>query len=273
MVVHRFSILEIAAWLFHAVLQKILYWVPVLKPLPELVIPDFWHYYNTLSDWAFHKDASGIPDEHLINKYWDGALQALGDYVGEWGTWAWHKARQYVREVIGTLKSGFGTFSAWLGAVELIVGTWTLSFASDLSKACGWLWLKLPSDIRDSVKSWDDIFDGIKTSTISWVNATYAAFKDWAKNAWDWVEETGALLKGWYDDVRGVVNAIIHDPVGWVRRRVNTIFPTLAPFISNCLTYWHNLHASYADTISSFFADPFWWIYERAEDWIIQNIW
>jgi hypothetical protein len=155
----------------------------------------------------------------------------------------------------------------------------------------GWL----PYQVRDGVKSFASWVDDKIDDATDWISDAIATVRSTANDAWDWVASTGDTLKSWYDtahdwldDLRQNFIARVKSALGsvwnWVVSFWNAPYATIAgwlgtpwqkvlTFAQGAFTFWHDLWANHGDDLGEFLTNPFQFVYERVEDWIIEEIW
>lgn len=288
------SFWDILGWILHALLQYILFWVPVLKPYPESEYPPYpWYTYNSWSDWFAHRDGEWRPDEHLIRQYLEmgfGELKRLT--LHEAGT-ALDSAKSWLRGLIGSVRSGYSSLGHWLDVVNRRLGDWLPGWASTVGVGLQKLNELFPTSIRYKWESWSNLFEGIKQSVRDWVWGRYESFRSWANEAINWVRGAGQSIRGWWDRSRDWLDRLRNDPYGtiahylgagwrwlagfWQRWRDEVLgllgwdWPRLKAFSQSCLTFYFNLWSQGWATLDSFVRDPRSFIMDRLEQAIMDR--
>lgn len=256
--------------------------------------PDFIDYIR--ESWAYQQYYAGDPVcDRGAGSWQRWAKDAFKKWIGEQVEWAKDQAVWVVRGFVGWVDHGFDTFQDWINAIRNRVGTWVPDWASNLAGAIQTVWGRLPSIIRDGRRTFTEWANGLIDDATDWIEGAINTAKSIASNAWDWITSAGNTLKGWYDaahswldDLRNnfvtrVRNALgnawdwlvafWNDPYGTVAGWLGSAWQKVLTFSEGAFTFWYNLWANYADDLGEFLTHPFQYLYERAEDWIIDNIW
>ncbi|MBA7568663.1 hypothetical protein ES708_10397 [subsurface metagenome] len=133
---------------------------------------------------------------------------------------------------------------------------WTTNLAAGLDS----LYWKLPPSIRGGYGSWSELWDSIKDSV-----------KKWATDSWTWITGDGSLLKGWYDNVGIFVSDFKEDPAGTIKGLLGETWRKLVTFTRDCLTFYYNLWGSYRQTLADLVADPLGYLWDRAEQFLVDK--
>lgn len=268
-----------------------------------------WNFPTSAPDWLHYLDRDGgdragfyerqIGGEtvcqyylynwrHYVSEAWDRLTQERVE-------WARNAAVNIVRTFTGWVQHGYANFAAWIEAIRNRVGTWVPYFASHLAGAIQITWGRLPTVIRDGRRTFTEWANGLIDDATDWIEGAINAAKKIANDAWNWITSTGSTLKDWWDaahawldDLRsnfttrvkgalgsvwGWLVAFWNDPYGTVAGWLGDAWRKVLTFSKGAFTFWYNLWANYADDLGEFLTNPFQFLYERAEDWIIEHVW
>ncbi len=288
------SLSTILNWLFHGLVQYILYWVPVVKPFGEDTWPpDAWWKYNSWSDWFLHRDGERRPDEHLVQRWFVMIFSELREIIVHAARVYTDSARDWLRSVVGYIRSGFSSTGAWLDYVQRQIGDYVPWWSSNLASAADWLRERFPASIRYGWQSWDSIWETIKSNVRGWARDRYDQARAWASDARSWITNTGNSIRLWRDRVAGWIDAFRNDPYGtvtrwlgeawsWLRtfrqRGRETVIAWLGPdiykillFGRDCATFYYNLWGAGYRVLGDFVADPLGFLYTRIEQMLVDR--
>ncbi|GAH26761.1 unnamed protein product [marine sediment metagenome] len=263
---------DILEWYLHGIWQNVLIWIPLLRPSPEPYYPpQFWYEYWPRAWWNYGLDSTRRPDANWVWRWLTAVKEAFRVKVQNVGDVARDAAAVIVRYWLGYVQGAYTTFQAWIMAVEGRVGWWIPGWASNLADAAQRLYNWLPSAIRYSWQTWDQIWENIKASVRAWARARYDAAVGWASASWNWVTGWGNVFISWYNAAYLWLRAFQADPVGMVIGWLGPQWARLVRFALDCLDFWYNLWGSYAAILADFLADPLGWLYDRAEDELVRR--
>lgn len=289
------SIATLLEWFFYGLIRYILLWVPLVNPFPvDRAIPNEWWFYNDFLDWLHRDDVGGGPDEQWLQAWfrmvWGEAKKLVNSEAQRYTD----AAKQWLRDRIGYIKSGWANLGSWLLFVEQRIGSFLPSFAPTVSEGLNWLRSRLPETIRNLWQSWDQLFDSIKQSVEMRIRSLYERTKEWAAYAYDWVIAAGRILDAWRQRVQGFLDALRNDPYGtvtgwlgeawqWLREFRNRgrdqvlewLGPDIGPlltFARDCVVFYYNLWSLGWQELGAFVEHPGEWLYDRAER-ILINRW
>lgn len=282
------SLWTLIDWGFYGLVRYIMVWIPFVTPFHVgKSLPSQWWKYNSYGDWLHKDDNKGGPDEHWCrawlkmvagefeSRFIDKAKDVIGDIKG------------YLLGKLGYIKSGHSSMGSWVGWLNGLVGSALPGWAYSVTWGLGWLRDRLPTAIQQGWKSWDSLFESIKTSVKNWVMAVYDAFKSKALDAWSWVVYSGGMLVSWYNAVKGWIDhfrsnpygyiagllgwgwswllAFAAAPVGFVLAWLGNDWKVLQSFAQGPLGFYYNLWSNWADLLCEFVNDPVAFIYARLE--------
>jgi len=160
-----YAFLDIIGWLWHGMLQLIRVVVPVIQPAAEPWSPPGW-FTDVWPDWLwwYYLDSDSRPTETWCHNYIYAARVQMQRWIERRSDQARDTALEWVRAFTGWVAHGYSTFQDWLEAIRERTGTWVPWWSDSLADAASVLWLKLPDAIRYAWQTWDDIWEGIKSS-------------------------------------------------------------------------------------------------------------
>jgi len=268
--VHEFGFTDILGWLFHGVYQLIRYIAPYISPDPETGSPPSWWYrFWTPGDWYWNLDGNQVPNWDWIWRWRLAAYWLLEAWIQEIGEWAWDYAVDVVRYFTGYVRHNYSTFENWCAALRSRTGTWVPWWASDLANAAQALYLWLPESIRSGWESWAQIWDTIKDDVWGWVQDRYEEARQLAYDAINWITDLGQAVRTWYDIAHNWLDDFRSDPWGHVTGWLGEPWQKLVTFCTGALTFFYNLWGTYAPDIGAFWDNPLLWLYDRAEDFVL----
>jgi len=288
------SFWDILNFIFHGILQYILFWTPVLRTLSVGYSPPWqWYRYNSFNDWYGHIDSNTRPDEHWIRQYLEMSF-------GEFKALVLREAKPYVDAAKNTLlavtgyaRAGFRNIADWSYWLERLFGYPLPWWASSVKSGLLWLRGKLPAGIREAWMTWDAIFDGIKNTVKNWATARYDQARQRAFGAYDWIVDLGDGLRQWRDRVAGWLDYVRNNPYhfiasalgatwGWLvwfaRRPLEIVtfwrgpeWPKLLTFSRQCLNFYYNLWARGWRVLGDFIDNPLGFLYSRIEQMLVDR--
>jgi len=289
-----FDFWSILDWLFYGAVRYVLLWVPfVTPPRVDRGIPSLWWYYNSWNDWDHKDDNNGGPDERWCQAWFRMALggfellvlQEAKPYVDE--------AKNWLRGIIGGIKSGFASLGDWTNWLQVAVGAavpwWTPNLAAGVDRLRGWF----PDAIYNGWLAWNDIWTSIKADVRNWARNEYDRARDFAYQARDWVSGVGDGLRLWRDKVAGWIDNFRANPYGFITgvlgsgwswllgfypRARETVIGWLGPdwvrltnFARDCSVFYYNLWSLGWRTLSDFIADPVGFVGDRLEAYLLKK--
>ena len=257
----------------------------------------FWDYiviHSVLPDWLFINPPESAPECWLWS-YGDWlwrSLRANRDARGTWtgmmlqaaskgferlANWARDNGRDWaistIRGILGNLAGAYSTFAQWLTHHDLKIGGLLPWWASNLIDGLNQLWDRIPAEIRNRVLSWSAWIDGFLSSVRTWAMARYDQFKQIASQAWSWITASGEILAGWWR----TAHAFLDDwRLNWWSRivaKLGSPWTALISFAQGSLQFWYNLWSAHGSQIGGLLSNPFQWLYDRLENWILERIW
>jgi len=259
-----------------------------------LAIWDYIVIHSALPDWLFINPPESAPECWLwsyggwlwrslranrdARGTWTGMmLQAAANGFERLANWARDNGRDravdFIRGIIGTLASGHATFSSWITFLSSKLGGYLPAWCSTAVDGLNQIWDRLPWQIRDRVLSWSAWIDGFLSSVRGWVQARYDQFRNLASQAWSWITASGEMLRNWWSGA----HAFLDDwRLNWWSRivaKLGSPWTQLVTFASGSLMFWYNLWTTYGAQIGGLLSNPFQWLYDRLENWILERIW
>ena len=288
------TIWRILDWILYGLIRYVLSfisWIPT--PTVDRGPPSEWYKYASYYQWYWHDDDNGRPTTAWCEQWLEMAFGELAAYATEKARPYVDQARAYLLGVIGYIRSGYSSLGSWVNYLQNRIGEGTLSFASNLRNAASWLYFKLPYGVRAGWQSWDQIWDGIKSTVWGWVLARYDAARAWAWDAVNWVNSTGDQLRHWRDRVAGWIDQVRGDSYGWIVGRLGWAWSWLAGFASNgrdtvlgwlgpewpglvtfgrdCVAFYYNLWSKGWSSLGEFVDDPKSFVLDRLEQAVLER--
>lgn len=281
-------------WFFYGTIRYIIFWIPLLTP-PAVTrsIPWQWWRYNTWSEWRHNDDNNGGPDEVWLQA-WFRMIFTEALILTEMTVRPYIDGiKDRLRGLIGAIKTGYSSMSGWVDWLERLFGLPLPWWSTTLNRGLRWLRLKLPPGIREAWRTWDQIWEGIKTDVKNWVHNAYDAFRTKAASAWNWVTDKGASLQRWRNRVAGWIDAFRNDPygkitswlggawhwlltfrnnpVGIIIAWLGNTWQLLSTFARDCLIFYYNLWSIGWRVLGEFCSDPLGYLYRKAEEALIER--
>jgi hypothetical protein len=295
--VQVYSIFEILWWIVKGRLAR---WHRQLN-LPDWLWPYFpddppgfvsdLNYDTEYRDWC-HSYAPSSTCAYYVG---DAATKAFEAWLDDLIQDARDSIERWTRAITGYIPDAYDSIANWISSTKELIGNNLPQWAYTVAAGLGWLHDKFPQSIRDGWKTWTEIWDQIEDNVAQWARDRYDAAKDWASSAWGWVQDAGSTLKGWYDTasdwlddfrqnaserVRGWLGdawdwlvRFWNDPYGTIATTLGQTWDDLVIFRDDALSFWYNLWGSHASEIGEFWEDPLQWLWDKAEDWILDNVW
>jgi hypothetical protein len=271
---HAFAIGDIALWIIHWLLQKILDIVPLLSPMAESPSPPAWWFYHySYFDWSYELRAGNIPSSTLIDRALAGLWLTLGDWIDEVGTYVRRKAQDYTRAVTGYVPSGFSTLSDWSGWLQNLIGSYVPGWTSSLAAGIDRLYWWLPVDIRSGLSTWSSLLRRATDDAIAWAHTQYDVFMQYAYGAYAYVLSTGETLKQWYNARHVLLDALAANPGAFLMSYLPADMQVLLGLTGALRDFHNNVWSRYRDILVNFVSNPFDWLYRRIETWVLDNLW
>lgn len=288
------SLWTILSWTFYGLVRYVMQWIPLITPFKVYrSIPSQWWAYNSWSDWMHYNDNNGGPDERWCKAWLKMCLGELEKRILARAKTVVDNVKSFLIRLVGYIRVGFSNLGAWVDFVQRQVGYYLPSWASNISWALGWLRAKLPLSIRYGWQSWDQLWEGIKTSVKNWAQWMYDLAKQRAYAAWDWVLWTGQSILAWRDRVAGWIDyvrtntygwitgylgaawywlvAFRNNPLAWVSQWLGDDWRRLVEFKNGPLTFYYNLWSAGWRTLSDFVADPLGFVLSRMEQAVMDR--
>lgn len=288
------SLGTLIGWFFYGFIRYVIFWVPLLTPPSVDRSPPWqWFRYGDWGDWFHSDDNRGGPDEFWLQTWFRMVFgEALLLAVDEAKPYV-RRIRDALRDLIGGIRSQFGSVSGWLGWLEALFGYPLPWWSSTVNRGLSWLRGKLPASIREGWRSWDQLFDGIASGVRAWVASVYDHFRNLAQDAWSWAFNQGEMLLRWYWHVESWIQQFKNNPygtitgyLGWnwdwlhdfvynARARILSYLGSdihkLLLFGQNAAIFYYNLWSRGWRVLSEFVDDPMGFLYERAERMLIDR--
>jgi hypothetical protein len=273
-VYHKRSIIYIAQTFIHWLWQKILVLVPLLSAGAESTDPPgWWRDFFSASTWRSGLDGNHRPYDWLVDIALEGCWRMLEVWTGEVGDYARTKAQDWTRALVGYAERGFDTIQRWLHDADTRLGTWLPWFANSAVHGLDWLCKKLPASIQSGWRTWEELWESIKQSVRDWALARYDEIRTWWYSTRSWIEDWLQRVATWYS----AVHAFVDDWIGNWRTRIldwlGSEYRRLLEFCRGPLDFWYNLWSWYGSWLGTFLADPIRYLYDHAENWILEHIW
>jgi len=259
-----------------------------------LAIWDYIVIHSALPDWLFINPPESAPECWLwsygdwlwrslranrdARRTWTGMmLQAASKGFERLANWARDNGRDWaistIRALLGPLAGAYSTFAQWLVHHDLKIGGLLPWWSSNVVDGLNQLWDRLPPDVRNRILSWSSWIENYLSGVRAWVQARYDQFRQIASQAWNWIAGSGEALRNWWngartflDDWRLSWRTRIYDWLGAPWRR-------LLMFAAEALVFWYNLWIVYGTQVGGLLSNPFQWLYDRLENWILERIW
>lgn len=288
------SIGTLLGWFIYGFIRYVIFWIPLLTPPSVDRSPPWqWFRYAGWSEWLHRDDNNGGPDETWLQTWFRMIFgEALLLAVDEAKPYV-RRIRDALRDLIGSIRSQFGSVSGWLNWLEALLGYPLPWWASTVNRGLLWLRGKLPAGIREAWQTWDSIFDGIAEGVRAWVRGVYDHFRVLASNTWDWVLQKGRAVFYWYGQVSDFVNNFRSNPYGMLVAWLGTAWNWLLGFYHNgrgqvlawlgpdihklllfgrdASTFYYNLWSRGWRTLSEFVDEPLNYLYRKIERMLIDR--
>jgi hypothetical protein len=271
-VYHRWSLGQVIGWWWHGITQKIKYLIPGMRPSPEWGSPpDWWFWWYTWGDWYGNLDWSRYPNSLWIQNWTHGAWRVLGTWVEEVGYWARDEARNWTRTILGWSLYGFGRFEDWINNIWLRLGTALPWWAWDAVRGLQRLYDWLPAEIRSYGWSWNAVWERTKSQVRSWALARYDEARRWVYNnrgpLWDYI----TTFRNWRNWVRGRVDWLVNDPVGFITHWLGWRWNNLVNFVNDPVGFVCGYWGLNRVLVFEFFDHPLLWLWDRVEAELVRR--
>lgn len=282
--------------LLHGLLQRILIWIPLLRPSKEARSkpPDWWYSCWDWSTWYYNIDADGYPSETWCDLYIRCVWRHIKSFILAEAEIALQGVKNFLRDLIGYISPAFSSLGAWVNSIALKVG-WSLpDWATSVVGGLWRLWGLFPDSISEARQTWDQIWENIKQAVKSWAHARYEDARQWATRAWDWLTGIGQAIEQWWRDFSiwlgelarhpyAVVTQILgsawhflvdfwQNPTQKVIDWLGPTWPRLHTFARDCLAFWYNIWGTSAAVLVELLDDPLEFIWIRAEQFILRKL-
>lgn len=286
---------DIITIILRGLLQYILFWIPVVKPLQESWNPPSWWYaFWGWGDWRYNLDSDRRPNQTFIEKYlfagW-GWLKKLAVHEAQEFT---QVVRNFLVALIGPIFYGFRSVTAWLNNVDLKVGwvlpSWAASAAAGLWRLYHWL----PTEIREWGWQWWQVWDKNVDRAVAVARGLFAEAIGWAWTAVTWVWNTGDHLRTWWLTVSAFVWWLWMDFYGaimsklghawwwlvdfrnnaraWVIGWLAPWWEPLMTFTRDCLWFYYNLWGACAADLGEFLTNPLDFLWDQGEAFLNRKL-
>jgi len=288
------TIWTILDWILYGLIRYVLSfisWIPT--PTVDRGPPSEWYKYASYYQWYWHDDDGGRPTTAWCEQWLEMAFGELAEYAIDRARPYVDQAKNYLRGLIGYIRSGFPSLGSWTNWLQNAVGEAVPYFAANLAGCASWLYFRLPAEIRQGWRSWSDIWEWIRESVRVWARSRYDAATTWASRAWDWTLHTGAILRRWQERVEGWLDHVRHDPYGWIvgylgwswawllgfasNARDTVIgwlgpdWPRLVTFSRDCVSFYYNLWSAGWRVLGEFVTDPRSFLMDRLESAVLDR--
>jgi hypothetical protein len=280
---------------WHAIVQSILLWIPLLKPLVEMWIPPWWWqacYYN--QHWQENLDAELRPTELFMDYYWQCIFSHVYFMASLLAMYFADEAQGLLFGFLGILHEAYLSFSEWIQAIADLVGELLPEWATSVMDALQVLWELLPEEIRDGLQTWAEFLEAAPEALQAWVEELVGQTIAWVIELWDWYIGLGQTITKWWTWAHDELNELLGDAYGWIVRALGEAWAfliwfwgnpsaavttwlspwweSLVTFASDCLDFWYNLWGSYADLLSEFLEDPLGYLWREGEGWLNERL-
>ena len=288
------TIWMILDWISYGLIRYVLSLVPLVRaPRVDRGPPASWWRYAGYWEWAQATADNGYPTESWARSWLGMAFGELQRVATDAARPYVEEARSYLRGLIGTIKSGFGSLGSWTNWLQVAIGAAVPWWTSDLSGGLNHLRGLLPDAIRNAWRSWDGIWENIKSEVRTWAHNQFDSAVGWARSARDWVSGVGDSLRRWRDTVSGWIDAFRANPyafiagvlggawswlLGFYSHARETVIGWLGPdwvklttFARDCSVFYYNLWSLGWRTLSDFIADPVGFVGDRLEAYLLKK--
>lgn len=288
------DLLGIVGWILFGLVQLVLYWLPAVRPRPITFGPPIrWWFYNTSDDWYRHLDSSKIPDEHWIHQWLEMAFGDLRRLAVDEAEEAIGRLRSFLLDRVGSIRSGFTSLGSWLDRVWNMIGGSVPAWAGNVRFGLDWLRSRLPASIVSGWDSWSKLIGRYIDVVYDWVMSRYDRFRDFARDAREWISGIGRRLDDWVGSVRGWIERFRSDPAGYVREllggawswlltvRADSLawvtgllgddWRALVAFRRSVLQFYLDLWSRGRENLAAFISDPLEFLITRLEQAVMDR--
>ena len=267
-----YSFLDIIGLWWHGLRQTVLYYIPLIKPDRESQVAPTW-FVRVFPDWlwSYYLDADRRPTETFLYNYRYASDVLFKSWLDQLKDQAVLLAVDFVRGFTGIPQFGFVTFSDWIVSIRERVGWWVPHWSASLADGLEFLYLKLPSGVRHNLITWSGLFDDLRESIKEWVRGCYDRAISNIGIVWGWVQDTGGVLKAWYDDVGSWVSYVRINFTAAVLGALGVVWGRLVTFDRDALDYYYNLWGIYRQELADFISNPLDYLYDRIESFLVSK--
>jgi len=278
----------ILEWFLYGAVRWVLYWIPLVTPFSvDRSVPWQWYRYNDGYDWSHRNDNNGGPDEHWLNSWFEMALGELKVLILEESKPYVNAVRDAWRSLLGSVWGAFPSMGAWVQHVQLMIGLTIPPWTANVVSGLGWLRGTFPLVVREGWASWDELWEGIKSSVRNWAISRYDQARAWASDNLWWVANVGESLRSWRDSVAAWIQGVRSNPWGWVLSVIGPGLPWLLEFQRDArawviswlgpewtelvsfrngpLRFYYNLWSRGWESLAQLIEDPGEWLRSRLE--------
>jgi len=261
----------IGIW-WHGKWQAVLLAIPLIKPEREGNKAPAW-FRHWVPDWlwAYWLDDDRRPTTTWLYWYDYAAHNTFLSWFNALADRAINDSLYWVAGWTGKPKHGHYTLEGWLEAIRTRVGSWVPGWTTTLAVGLDALYWKLPVSIRGGYGSWSDLWDAIKDAVKDWARVRYDAFRVLAQAGWNWITGPGSRLSAFYDDTHTWITNFKENPAGVILGVLGGTWQRLITFDQGALSYFYNLWGSYRQTLADLIADPLGFLYDRAEQYLVNK--
>jgi len=239
----------IGIW-WHGKWQRVLLAIPLIKPEREgNKAPAWFRHWVPDWVWAYWLDDDGRPTTTWLYWYDYAAHNTFLSWFDDLKNRAVSDSLYWVAGWTGKPKHGYYTLEQWLEAV------WTRATS------------ELPAWISDLAADVAAVYGNLQ----NWARSQYDAFKVLAQAGWNWITGPGLLLSRFYDDTHTWIANFKQNTAGVILGVLGSTWGRLVTFDQGALSYFYNLWGTFRQTLSAFLADPLGYIYDRAEQKLIDK--
>ena len=249
-----YSFPEVVAIWWHGRFQAVLLWIHgyvfLVKAEREgTKAPDWFVVWYDPWVWKYYLDADRRPTEQWLFFYNFAARGLFQNWLEDLRGRAVTDAGQWVWTWTGGPRHGYSTLADWLDA------TWTRVQS------------ELPAWILDLGAEIAAAYNSLKT----WARARYDDAVSKVAPLWTWLQTTGSLLSGFYDQVGTWIANFRENPSTVILGVLGGTWARLVTFDGGALSYYYNLWGSYRQTLADFLADPLGYLWDRAEAFLVER--
>jgi len=245
-----YGFFEVIGIWWHGKWQAVLLAIPLIKPGREGNKAPAWFRAVWPSwVWAAYLDSDDRPTEQWLYYYDEASKRLFQSWLEDLKGRAVSDSLYWVAGWTGKPKHGYYTLEQWLEAV------WTRATST------------LPDWILQLSTAINTAYNDLKT----WARSRYDAALGQVATLWTWLNTTGSLLSRFYDDTHTWIANFKQNPAGVILGVLGGTWGRLVTFDQGALSYFYNLWGSYRQTLADFIADPLGFLYDRAEQYLVNK--